>query len=64
MTAVDDKVARRDELGTITGIYPDAPEWFEGDWPQGPPRGMAIVKWPGRKKLTVEPISNLITVKL
>ena len=60
----DDKAARRDELGTVVGIYNVAPDWFEGDWPEEPPRAMAVMKWPGRKKLTVEPISNLIQVQL
>jgi hypothetical protein len=64
MAQKDDKVARRTELGTIVGIWPTAPDWFEGDWPEEPPRAMALVKWPGHKKLTFEPIGNLITVQL
>lgn len=59
-----DKVVRRAELGTIAGIYNERPDWYEGDWPESPPRAMAIIKWPGRKKLTVEPVSSLITVNL
>ena len=31
MPGVDDRVARRAELGTIVGIYPVKPDWFEGD---------------------------------
>ncbi len=64
MPDVGDRVARRAELGTIVGIYPDKPDWFEGDWPESPHRAMAVLKWPGRKKLTVEPVSSLITVQL
>jgi hypothetical protein len=61
MPKVDDRVARKAELGTIVGIYADKPDWFEGNWPESQPRGMAIIKWPGRKKLTVEPVGSLIT---
>jgi hypothetical protein len=61
---IDDTVARRAELGTIVEIYGQRPEWFEGDWPESSPRGVAVIKWPGRKKLTVEPIASLITVPL
>lgn len=64
MPGVDDRVARRAEVGTIVGIYSVKPDWFEGDWPESTPRGMAIIKWPGRKKLTIEPVSSLITVQL
>lgn len=64
MPSVDDKVARRDELGTVVGIITQKPEWFEGEWPEERPRAMALVKWPGHKKLTFEPMSNLITVQL
>jgi hypothetical protein len=66
MPDVGDRVVRRAELGTIVGIYPDKPGWFEGEWPESPPRGprgMTIIKWPGRKKLTVEPVASLITVQ-
>jgi hypothetical protein len=64
MPAVNDKVARRDALGTVIGIYSSQPGWFEGDWPESSPRAVAIIKWPGRKKLTVESVANLITVTL
>jgi hypothetical protein len=64
MPGVDDKVARRAALGTVLGIYTQQPDWFEGDWPETQPRAVAIVKWPGRKKLTVEPVGGLITVQL
>ena len=64
MPDLGDRVARRTELGTIVGIYTTQPDWFEGDWPESSPRAMAVVKWPGRKKLTVEPVGSLITVQL
>ncbi|HYV80802.1 MAG TPA: hypothetical protein VE979_21990 [Streptosporangiaceae bacterium] len=64
MTQAGDKVARRAALGTIVGIYGQQPDWFEGDWPEEQPRAVAIIKWPGRKKLTVEPVGDLITVQL
>ncbi len=60
-----DKAARRAKLGTVVAVYNGpAPDWFEGDWPEEPPRAVAIVKWPGRKKLTVEPVGDLIQVQL
>ena len=65
---IGDRVTREAELGTIVALCPDRPDWFEGEWPEPPPRGssrgMAIVKWPGRKKLTMEPVGSLITVQL
>jgi hypothetical protein len=64
MPAIGDKVGRRAALGTVIGIYPQQPDWYEGDWPESHPRGVAIVKWPGRKKLTIEPVGDLITVQL
>ena len=64
MPSVDDRVARRNALGTVIGIYAEQPDWFDGDWPESHPRGVAIIKWPGRKKLTVEPVGDLITVPL
>lgn len=64
MPDVGDKVARRAELGTIAGIYSERPDWYEGDWPESRPQALAIIKWPGHKKLTVEPVSDLITVRL
>jgi hypothetical protein len=57
-------VARRDALGTVIGIYSSQPDWFEGDWPESRPIAVAVIKWAGRKKLTVEPMGNLITVQL
>lgn len=65
MTELGDRVARRAELGTVIGIYHGQQlDWFEGTWPGEPPRAVAVIKWPGRKKLTVEPIGNLIQVQL
>jgi hypothetical protein len=52
MPDVGEKVARRDELGTIVGIYSQQPDWFEGDWPESQPRGVrgvAVIKWPGAR---------------
>jgi hypothetical protein len=65
MTQAGDKVARRAELGTVVLAVAvgDPPEGFEGAWPESPPRGVAIIAWPGRKKLTVEPVESLITVQ-
>lgn len=57
----DDRAARRAELGTVIGIWNEAPDWFEGDWPGEP---MALIKWPGHKKLTFEPLASLIQVQL
>jgi hypothetical protein len=65
MTELGDRVARRAELGTIIGIYRGQQlDWFEGTWPEEPPRAVAVIKWSGRKKLTAEPVSDLITVQL
>ena len=49
------------QLGTVIGIWNKAPDWFEGDWPREP---MALIKWPGHKKLTFEPLASLIQVQL
>lgn len=64
MPQADNTVACRAELGTIIAVYNARPDWYEGDWPESSPRAMAIIKWPGRKKLTVEPVGDLITVSL
>jgi hypothetical protein len=55
-------VARRAELGTVVAITSvgDKPATYEGAWPQHGGR-MAVVAWPGRKKLTIEPLDNLTT---
>ena len=60
----DDTAARRAELGTVVAIYNVRPDWYEGEWPEEPPRAMALVKWPGHKKLTFEPLASLIQVQL
>ena len=61
-----DKVVRRAELGTVIANFPvgEKPADFEGDWPESPesPRGLVVVQWPGRKKLTVEPRDRVIKV--
>lgn len=58
---VGSQVARKEKMGTVVGIFhaftfadPQPP----GDWPE--PTKMAIVQWPGRKKLTVEPPDSLL----
>ena len=64
MPDTGDQVARRLELGTVLYTFPagDKPDGYEGDWPETG-RRMAVVHWPGRKKLAVEPAANLITVQ-
>jgi hypothetical protein len=63
-----DKVARISELGTVVGAIRvgDPPDEFEGDWPTDFPghqgRRMAVIAWPGRKKLAIEPEESLITL--
>jgi hypothetical protein len=56
------QVARRDKMGAVVGItsLAERPEWFEGDWPEDSSR-VAIIAWPGRKKLTVEPVHSLMS---
>jgi hypothetical protein len=64
MPDVGDKVARRDSMGTVIMTFPvdEPPAGFEGAWPGSPPRRLAVVAWPGRKKLAVIPASELITI--
>ena len=59
-----DKVARKAALGTVVAILAagERPEGFKGDWPESPQTGVAAIAWPGRKKLTVEPLSALTVI--
>jgi len=48
-------------MGTVVAMFmaysftgPPPP----GDWPE--PTKMAVISWPGRKKLTVEPVDSLL----
>jgi hypothetical protein len=66
MPDVGHKVARLAELGTVLMTFPvdRKPDGFEGDWPDSPVR-LAAIAWAGPdKKLTVEPVGDLITVQL
>jgi hypothetical protein len=56
------QVARRDKMGIVVGfvtpfVFTGQPP--PGDWPK--PIKMAVVQWPGRKKLTLEPADGLLS---
>jgi hypothetical protein len=56
------QVARRNKMGIVVGFVTSFAFQGQpppGDWPE--PVKMAVVQWPGRKKLTLEPVDSLMS---